>query len=89
MKQYKTVRDAKMAYDKFLGMNGDSHDGGHYVRPDRTKGPMVKYRDLNISVAVDREDDGWIISNGWHSSNLPPYIVYGLKSFWGWELAHA
>lgn len=89
MKTYKTVRDAKRAYDKFLGANGDSRNRAHYVRPDKTKGPMVEYDELNMSVAVDRDKDGWILSKAYYGSDLPPYIVFGIKSFGTWESCHA
>jgi hypothetical protein len=40
---FPTLRKAKEYLDAYLGLEGCYHDGAHYIRPDRSKGPIISY----------------------------------------------
>ncbi len=88
MKTYKTVTQAKKALDEFLRATGDSHDGAHYVRPDGTKGPIVRYSCQNFSMdfAVDRAHvGGWRVANAWLWYEGDVILGHAIFAFRIWE----
>jgi len=89
MKTYWTVSDVKEALDKFLRKNGDSHDGAHYVRPNKTRGPIVEYslNGAELVFAVDRVDgDWWIASDVWIKVGGKTGMPSLLTGFYFWEV---
>jgi hypothetical protein len=88
MKTYTTVTQAKKALDEFLRSTGDSHDGAHYVRPDKSRGPIVRYSCQNFSMefAVDRaHGGGWRIANAWLWYDGEAVFGHVLFGFRIWE----
>ena len=89
MTTYKTVNEVKRALDKFLRSQGDSHDGAHYVRPDGTRGPIVRYVCQNFSMdfSVDRAvTGGWRVANAWlwyDGDVVPAHAIFALRIWEG------
>jgi len=67
MNSFKTVNEVRRALDKYLGVHGNSHDGAHYLRPDGSRGPVVRYLPwfVELLFAVERRQGSWVISKAW------------------------
>jgi hypothetical protein len=90
MSCYKTVREAKEALDRFLCADGDYGDGAHYIRPNGTRGPIVRYEspyDYVIVFAVDRSDvpHYWEVSKVWVEDDGRPISGGILHALWIWQ----
>jgi hypothetical protein len=62
--------------DWFMGREGYTASGGHYNRPNGTRGPAVRYGfgDSSIMFAVDHNDKHWIVSGCWAKQPHQPPI---------------
>jgi hypothetical protein len=83
MKTFSTVNQVRRSLDNLLRSQGDSHDGAHYVRPDGTKGPVVRYlpKFVELLFAVDRIEGGWVISKAWSSrKQLPDNQIFWFQT---------
>lgn len=88
MKAYKTVTQAKLALDAFLQATGDSRDGAHYVRPDKSKGPIIRYSCQNFTMefAVDHAPfGGWRVANAWLWYEGKVCVAHAVFAFKIWQ----
>lgn len=78
---FKTVNRANQALDCYMGLHGHSSSGGHFNRPDGTRGPAVLYSFGKCSVmfTLDRDEEGWKVSGCWLTRRrLSPIRMTGL-----------
>jgi hypothetical protein len=74
--KFSTVNEANQALDCYMKLTGYHNSCGHYNRPDKTRGPAVNYTvgAMRIMFAVDRDEEGWRVSDCWLMQHWHPAI---------------
>ena len=90
---FPTLRKAKEYLDAYLGLEGRYHNGAHYMRPDRSRGPIISYYwgGLNLLFGAKRGSGGaWGITVAFCRNDVPALTAVladlweklGATSFW-------
>ncbi len=78
----RTVNEVISSLDWCLDSEAVNDRGGHYNRPDGTRGPVAKYpfSTFNLIFAINRYGNEWVISSTWlERKGRPPIQV---NEFW-------